>query len=200
MFVSSAANWFTCPSPQPGPRQAKKGQSCRSGHVEKSPRKAPQQLIRARSNLPRRSRAKALKDRRSALDLPALKIDFLQEILSNLQGVVDAVPNPQKKHLLHLLVKKVLIKDQHTFEAWYRLPQFPGVRILGQMVAPRLQCANHSPTLSNTLWHVVIFRLTADSIPVGILRKGPAMPTYALLGNYLTRPLLHHKKFPRSRA
>ena len=79
----------------------------------------------------------ALKERRSALDLPALKTDFLKEILTNLQGVVDSVPAPQKKHLLHLLVKKVLIKDQHTFEAWYRLPQFPGVRILGQLVAPR---------------------------------------------------------------
>ena len=51
------------------------------------------------------------------LDLPALKTDFLQEILSNLKGVVEAVPNAQKKHLLHLLVKKVLIKDQHTFKA-----------------------------------------------------------------------------------
>ena len=73
----------------------------------------------------------------TALDLPALKTDFLQEILSNLKGVVEAVPAPQKKHLLHLLVKKVLIKDQRTFEVWYRLPQFPGVRILGHLVAPR---------------------------------------------------------------
>jgi len=38
----------------------------------------------------------ALRERRSALDLPALKTDFLQEILTNLRGVVDAVPNPQK--------------------------------------------------------------------------------------------------------
>jgi len=89
----------------------------------------------------------ALKDRRSALDLPALKIDFLQEILSNLQGVVDAVPNPQKKHLLHLLVKKVLIKDQHSFEAWYRLPQFPEVRTLSSLVATTGQYANHTKAL-----------------------------------------------------
>ncbi len=84
----------------------------------------------------------ALQDQRTALDLPALKLDFLDEILSNLQGVIDAVPAPQKKHLLHLLVKKVLIRDRHTFEVWYRLPQFPGVRILGQLAAPRGQCAN----------------------------------------------------------
>jgi len=84
------------------------------------------------------------------LDLPALKTDFLQEILSNLKGVVEAVPNAQKKHLLHLLVKKVLIKDQHTFEAWYRLPHFHGVRILGHLVAPTSQYAKQSrfPPLS----------------------------------------------------
>ena len=32
------------------------------------------------------------------------------------------------------LVKKVLFKDQRTFEVWYRLPQFPGVRILTDLV------------------------------------------------------------------
>ena len=78
----------------------------------------------------------ALQEKRTALDLPAMKMGFLQEILTNLKGVVDAVPAPQKKHLLHLLVKKVHICDRHTFEVWYRLPQFPGFRILGQMVAP----------------------------------------------------------------
>jgi len=83
----------------------------------------------------------ALTEQRAALDLPALKMSFLKEILSNLKGVVDAVPIPQKKHLLHLLVKKVLICDRRTFEVWYRLPQFPGVRTLGSMVAPRGQCA-----------------------------------------------------------
>ena len=79
----------------------------------------------------------ALTEQRTALDLPALKMGFLEEILTNLKGVVDAVPIPQKKHLLHLLVKKVLICDRRTFEVWYRLPQFPGVRTLGSMVAPR---------------------------------------------------------------
>ncbi len=79
----------------------------------------------------------ALRTQRQSLDLPALKTDFLHEILSNLREVVEAVPNPQKKHLLHLLVKKVLVKNRCTFEVWYRLPQFPGVRTLGIMVAPR---------------------------------------------------------------
>ena len=78
-----------------------------------------------------------LQEKRQSLDLPAIKNDFLQEILVNLKGVVDAVPTPQKKHLLHLLVKKVLIRDKHTFEVWYRLPQFPEVRTLSNMVPPR---------------------------------------------------------------
>ena len=78
-----------------------------------------------------------LREKRTTLDLPAIKTDFLHEILSNLRGVAEAVPPQQKKHLLHLLVKKVLIRDKRTFEVWYRLPQFPEVRTLSNLVAPR---------------------------------------------------------------
>ena len=87
----------------------------------------------------------ALQEQRAALDLPALRTDFLHEILTNLAAVVDAVPNSQKKHLLRLLVEKVLIRDKCTFELWYQLPQFQGVRTLSHLVAPRLQCANQPP-------------------------------------------------------
>ncbi len=107
-----------------------------------------------------------LGEQRTALDLPELKMGFLEEILSNLKGVVDAVPNPQKKHRLHLLVKKVLIKDQHTFEAWYRLPQIPGVRILGQLVAPRGQCANQTKPLRIDQSPYAVFRLSVSSFPL----------------------------------
>ncbi|MCP4571137.1 MAG: hypothetical protein GY838_02170 [bacterium] len=41
-------------------------------------------------------RRRALEERRTSLDLPALKTDFLNEILTNLMGVVEAVPNAQK--------------------------------------------------------------------------------------------------------
>jgi hypothetical protein len=60
-----------------------------------------------------------------------------------LTAVVGAVPNAQKKHLLRLLVEKVLIQDRRTFAVWYRLPQFPAVRTLSLLVAPGCQCANH---------------------------------------------------------
>jgi hypothetical protein len=104
----------------------------------------------------------ALKEKRMALDLPALKMDFLEEILSNLKAVLDAVPVPQNKHLLHLLVKKVLICDRRTFEVWYRLPQFPGVRTLGNMVAPRGQCANQTNPLYFGQFPQAVFRLSAS--------------------------------------
>lgn len=78
----------------------------------------------------------ALQEQRASLDLPALRTDFLHEILTNLAAVVEAVPNSQKKHLLRLLVEKVLIRDSCTFEVWYRLPQFPAVRTLSHLVAP----------------------------------------------------------------
>ncbi len=76
----------------------------------------------------------ALEARREALDIPAIKQDFIDQILTNLQGVVDAVPGAQKKHLLRLLVKKVLIQDRRTAEIWYRLPQESPVRILSGLV------------------------------------------------------------------
>ena len=67
---------------------------------------------------------------------------ILNEILTNLKAVVEAVPPAQKKHLLQLLVEKVLIEDRCTFKVWYRLPQFPGgVRTLSLLVASGAQCA-----------------------------------------------------------
>ena len=73
---------------------------------------------------------------------PGPVTDFLHEILTNLAGVVDAVPNAQKKHLLRLLVEKVLVRDRCTFEVWYKLPQFPAVRTLSPLVAPKGLCTN----------------------------------------------------------
>ena len=46
-------------------------------------------------------------------------------------------PPSKSKHLLQLLVEKVLIRGQRTIEVWYRLhPLFHGVRTLG------LSCPN----------------------------------------------------------
>ena len=40
------------------------------------------------------------------------------------------------EHLLHLLVKKVLVRDRSNVETWYRLPQGSPVRTLSDLVAP----------------------------------------------------------------
>ncbi len=90
--------------------------------------------------------------------LSQIHVQWLQEILSNLGAVVDAVPTPQKKHLLHLLVKKALIRDKHTFEVWCRLPQFPGVRTLSKLAAPRGLCANRIGLTGDGPYRSVIFR------------------------------------------
>lgn len=76
----------------------------------------------------------ALEAQREALDIPAIKQDFINQILTNLHAVVGAVPGAQKKHLLHLLVKKVLIRDRRTSEIWYRLPEESPVRTLSDLV------------------------------------------------------------------
>ena len=69
-------------------------------------------------------------------NLSELNSDFLEQILINPAELVSAVPGPQKKHLLHLLVKKVLIRDRRTAEVWYRLPDESAVRIQSDLVPP----------------------------------------------------------------
>ena len=99
------------------------------------------------------------------LDLPALRMDFIHEILTNLRGVLDAVPSAQKKHLLHLLVKKVLIEDKRTFKVWYRLPQFPGgVRTLSLLVAPRSQYAKQLRVTPLLQLGQAIFSVSTNSV------------------------------------
>jgi hypothetical protein len=47
---------------------------------------------------------------------------MLAALVDNFEEVLAAAPVPQKKHLLHRLVKKVLIHDRRTVEVWYALP------------------------------------------------------------------------------
>jgi hypothetical protein len=41
--------------------------------------------------------------------------------VDNFEKVLAEGPNPKKKHLLHRLVKKVLIHSRETIEVWYAL-------------------------------------------------------------------------------
>ena len=63
-----------------------------------------------------------LEARRERLELPAIDREMLASIVDNFEKVMAEGPNPKKKHLLHLLVKKVLIHSRKTVEIWYVLP------------------------------------------------------------------------------
>ena len=63
-----------------------------------------------------------LEARRERLELPAIDREMLTPIVDNFEKVMAEGPNPKKKHLLHRLVKKVLIHSRKTVEIWYVLP------------------------------------------------------------------------------
>ncbi len=77
-----------------------------------------------------------LEARRQRLALPAIDREMLSKLLEEFDGVFAAGTNPQKKHLLQSVVKKVLIHDRRTVEVWYGLPNAPSVR-RGSDLAPR---------------------------------------------------------------
>ncbi|MBI5135814.1 MAG: recombinase zinc beta ribbon domain-containing protein [Nitrospirae bacterium] len=64
----------------------------------------------------------AIEDQRERLDLPPLSKEFLRELMGRFDKVFAAGTAAQKKHLLHSLVQKVLLKGRETVEVWYRLP------------------------------------------------------------------------------
>jgi DNA repair exonuclease SbcCD ATPase subunit len=65
---------------------------------------------------------RSLEARRERLELPAIDKEMLASLLDNFEQVMAEGPNPKKKHLLHQLVKKVLIQSRQTNEIWYALP------------------------------------------------------------------------------
>ncbi|MFO7695611.1 MAG: site-specific integrase [Anaerolineae bacterium] len=114
----------------------------------------------------------AQEGRRHALTLPELKMDFLEQILTNLEGIVAAVPPAQKKHLLRLLVEKVLVRDRSEVEIWYKLPQSTPVRTLSDMVAPGCQYANPRGRGHAGVGILPAFRLTPAGVS-RVARNGP---------------------------
>ncbi|MBE0558258.1 MAG: hypothetical protein IH628_13585 [Proteobacteria bacterium] len=65
---------------------------------------------------------RGLEARRERLKLPAIDREMLASIMDNFEKVMAEGPNPKNKHLLHQLVKKVLIHSRETVEIWYALP------------------------------------------------------------------------------
>ena len=80
---------------------------------------------------------RSLEARRERLELPAIDKEMLRSIVDNFEKVMAEGPNPKKKHLLHQLVKKVLIHDRRTIEVWYCLPNRASVR-RADYLAPRV--------------------------------------------------------------
>jgi chromosome segregation ATPase len=67
-----------------------------------------------------------LEERRKHLEIPAIDREMLSGLLDNFEKVMAKGTNPQKKDLLHRMVKKVLVYDRRTIEIWYRLPNPQG--------------------------------------------------------------------------
>jgi hypothetical protein len=63
-----------------------------------------------------------LEARRERLELPAVDRDMLAALVDNFERVMAEGPAPPQKHLLHRLVKKVLVPDRRTGEIWHGLP------------------------------------------------------------------------------
>lgn len=83
------------------------------------------------------SERKEVEASRERLELPPLDRETLEWLVEHFDQVMATGTNPQKKHLLHQLVKKVLVSDRDTIEVWYFLPEQTSVRTATNM-APRM--------------------------------------------------------------
>jgi hypothetical protein len=98
--------------------------------------------------------------------------------MANFDQVFAHGTTPQKKHLLHRVVKEVRVHDRVTVEAFYAVPNHDAVRTLGQMAPLQPQYANRMRMpelpLSIRSWPVPIRRRRLrDSIRRGLaLRVG----------------------------
>ncbi|MFQ5510028.1 MAG: recombinase family protein, partial [Leptospirillia bacterium] len=85
---------------------------------------------------------KNIEARREQLELPALEQKTLHELVEHFDRVMAHGTNPQKKHLLHQLVKKVLVSDRDTVEVWYFLPDQTSVRTTTKVAPLCCQSSN----------------------------------------------------------
>ena len=100
----------------------------------------------------------ALEGRRKRLALPVIDKETLSGVVANFEDVMAAGTTPQQKHVLHHLVKKVLVHDRRTVEVWYGLPNPPSVSRPGKL-APQVGL---EPTT---------LRLTAGCSAIELLRN-----------------------------
>src|SRR5688572_10470327 len=72
------------------------------------------------------ARRQELETARANLVPPDLDRAALLELLDNFDAVFESGTNPQKKHLLHRLVKEVRVHSRDRAEVWYAFPQPDG--------------------------------------------------------------------------
>jgi hypothetical protein len=81
---------------------------------------------------------------------------MLAAVIDDFDEVLASGTNPQKKHLLRRLVKKVLIENRHTVEVWYGLPNRNSVRMPGSL-APRLsRNTNRNKIAEPEVWFRIV--------------------------------------------
>ncbi len=84
------------------------------------------------------SEKRKLEGRRKRLELPVIDKRMLSDLVDNFEEVMAEGTNPQKKHLLRRLVKKVLVHDRRKVEVWYGLPTPSSVSRPGNL-APQVR-------------------------------------------------------------
>ena len=98
--------------------------------------------------------------------------------------------NPQKKHLLRRLVKKVLVHDRRTVEVWYGLPNSSQVSRPGNL-APRMsRSTNRQGSVAEPEVWFRIVHITLDGPPAGAYREQAVEITLGPQGS------LHHHRHP----
>jgi site-specific DNA recombinase len=69
-----------------------------------------------------REQKRSLEQRRDQLRFPAVDHAAIATLIDNLEDVMAVGTNAQKKHLVGLLVKKVLVHHRDKIEVWYQVP------------------------------------------------------------------------------
>ena len=70
---------------------------------------------------------------------------------------------PQQKHVLHHLVKKVLVHDRRTVEVWYGLPNPPSVSRPGKLAPQMSRSTNRRASVAEPEVWVRIVHIIVDS-------------------------------------
>jgi len=70
-----------------------------------------------------RARRAALAERTEHLAMPTLDLKEVAGLMDDFERVFESGLNPERKHLLHRLVKEVRVQDRDTAEVWYSFPR-----------------------------------------------------------------------------